>query len=100
MLPDRFWEKVDKNSDQGCWEWIAGPYDQTMPGTFRLGSRSPHAHRLAYEDQVGELVPGQVVYRKCENPRCVNPEHLEQITLTETRRRQHYGHGFLPQVQR
>ena len=55
------------------------------------------AHRVAYELFVGPLAPGMVIDHLCKNTRCVNPDHLEQVTqATNCRRKKrptHCVHG-------
>lgn len=41
------------------------------------------AHRYVYEQQVGPIPPGLTIDHLCRNPRCVNVEHLEPVTMRE-----------------
>jgi len=70
----RFWAKVLKTDT--CWLWTgrkAGGYGRT--GTQRtLGTAS--AHRVAWILTFGEIQDGLRVLHKCDNPPCVNPDHL------------------------
>lgn len=74
-VEQRFIEKtfVDKN---GCWIWtgakLRGGY-----GSF-LGENKTHwqAHRFSYSFYVGNLSKDVDVLYRCDNPSCVNPDHL------------------------
>jgi hypothetical protein len=71
-LGDRFWDKVDRTGD--CWEWrsniAAGGYPQ-----FSYQGEPRYAHRLVMESE-GHDVDDVQVNHHCDNPQCVNPEHL------------------------
>lgn len=79
----RFWAKVDRNGPGGCWLWTAAT--AVGYGHFSWGPHSARkqvkAHRLAYELLVGPIPDGLTIDHLCRVTRCVNPAHLEPVTM-------------------
>lgn len=85
---DRFWSKVDRSAEGGCWLWTAGTtvagYSQFSIGSRTDGSaRTVKGHRVSYTLCVGPVPSSLTIDHLCGNRRCVNPDHLEPVTITE-----------------
>lgn len=87
----------------GCWEWNGkrrGRTPETAYGIFNaklLGYQDARAHRAMYECFVGAIPDGMQIRHKCDNPPCVNPEHLIPGTAADNsrdmvKRRRHNMH--------
>lgn len=60
----------------GCWEWN-GAKTKDGYGRTTKKSKSTTTHRRMYELVFGEIPRGLHVLHMCDNPPCINPEHLE-----------------------
>lgn len=81
MLDDialkRFWDNVDKQGPDDCWEWIATRSDKGYP-LFHLGMKKYRtATRIAWEIENKIPFPKKLLAcHRCDNPPCVNPAHI------------------------
>ena len=73
----------DKN---GCWIWpraknkTGGGY-----GQFYYRGNSHLAHRIYYQLFKGTIPGNHDIHHLCNNPACVNPDHLEALSRAEHR---------------
>lgn len=77
----RFWTKVEMKGKYECWEWRAAK--EAGYGRFGRRDATSQAHRISYENLVGPIPEGLVLDHLCRNRSCVNPEHLEPVTIGE-----------------
>ncbi len=80
---DRFDGKF-RRVESGCWEW-EGQLDKHGYGVFAVTcadrQRPRSAHRYAYTRAKGPILEGLVIDHLCRNHKCVNPDHLEAVTV-------------------
>lgn len=72
----RFWKLVVKTNS--CWIWM-GSRNKKGYGQIsqhRRGLRPLQAHRASWEMQFGKIPDGMHVLHRCDDPSCVNPDHL------------------------
>ncbi|MQB01861.1 MAG: HNH endonuclease [Actinobacteria bacterium] len=94
---ERFWEKVNKDDSSGCWLWTStlniggyGYFKVAVVGSapsLWLGEkpqavyRHCYAHRWAWIDTRGPIPDGLTLDHLCRVRHCVNPNHLEPVTI-------------------
>ena len=83
----RFLAKVKVGRPDECWEWQGYCRAKGYGTFFPQRGKPEYAHRYAYTMLVGPIPAGLTIDHLCKNPRCVNPEHLEAVTLHENLRR-------------
>lgn len=79
-------ENIIKKSMQipysGCWIWTGGTINNGYGQSFSEGKKCL-AHRLSYTIFEGEIPSGLTIDHLCKNILCVNPNHLQPVSMRE-----------------
>ena len=71
----KFWDRVQKTDD--CWIWWGSRDEYQEYGRFRVNGKRYQARRISWIIHNNSIPLNYVVFSKCRNYNCVNPEHLE-----------------------
>jgi len=75
-VQERFDSKVERIPEGGCHVWMGGLLASGGYGVFMANKVSHRAHRFSWIQANGEIPKGMFILHSCDNPCCVNPDHL------------------------
>lgn len=85
-----------KITEDGCWECISHRRRRGYALVARNG-REHGVHRYVYELHHGKVPSTLVILHRCDNPSCINPDHLKTGTQKENMQdKMAKGRGYIP----
>lgn len=86
---------ADHHTQDGeCWVWT-GTRDRDWYGTFYFRGANRRAHRVSWYAMNGPIPDGMVINHTCRNRACVNPQHLNCITVGENATRDSASRSYV-----
>lgn len=86
IIPGPITERLKKrcrvDAETQCWVWQLKK-DSEGYGSVKINHKNWLAHRAAYHWFVGPIPDGKTIDHLCRNTGCINPAHLEAVTMRE-----------------
>ncbi len=81
LLPERLLDNIYPCPVTGCWHWGGRWNSGNGYGKICWQGRHSMAHRVVYALLIGEIPEGLILDHLCRVRVCVNPEHLEPVSV-------------------
>jgi hypothetical protein len=102
--PEEYLNQRSKQLENGCIEFTAGKdrngYGQCQASRVAKDLKVTRAHQMAYVSAKGPIPKGMFVCHTCDNPSCINPDHLfvgtPQDNVDDMMRKGRYVHPEMP----
>lgn len=80
--PDSFWSRAVKSD--GCWVWkFKRAISRNPRAMIAINGTATPAARVAWILTNGDIPSGKQILHKCDNPSCINPDHLYLGTASD-----------------
>lgn len=72
----RFFSFFDHSKFTECWNWNGSKCGRKLYGKFHIKEKGYYSHRISWMIYFGHIDDNKIILHKCDNPSCVNPNHL------------------------
>lgn len=98
MTSDAVFNSMYEVDEWGCWIWLGSTHGEGY-GNFFINGQPIAAHRYSWQrthpDEVLPSGKAMQIHHTCDQPACVNPDHLELVTAAyNSQQRKPYKRGL------